>query len=334
MKNLVFGLLAFLYFSGCTSNSSSRKVGFLATSFEVERFRKEADYFKAQMKDYGYDVILEDCEENHAVQYERAKKMLENNLDILVVIPVNIYTAHNIVNLANSKGVPVVAYNRMIMNADIEMLIYSDNNFIGNSMASCLLDSVKTGKIALLAGDKMDPNAVEQKNAIDETIYKHKQNNDLEVVYDTYIEDWNADIAAFELQQVLQVYPLDGVIAGNDAMANAIIELIEKRNPDFKVFVVGQDGDKTALENIVKGNQVATVYHPYDKLAGAAAEVIRAFLEGGKIQKFINGNVFNGRKEVPVVRIKSEIITKENIQKYHHNSRHKYHFQESKKEGV
>lgn len=316
MKNFVFILFVSILIAGCTSNSSSRKVGFLATSFEVERFRKEADFFKAQMETYGYEVLLEDCEENHALQYERAREMLEKELDILVVIPVNINTAHNIVDLANSEGVPVVAYNRMIMNADIEMLIYSDNNFIGNSMASCLLDSVKTGKIALLAGDKMDPNAVEQKNAIDETIRKHQKNNELEIVYDTYIEDWNADIAAFELEQVLQVYPLDGVIAGNDAMANAIIELLTNRNPEFKVFVVGQDGDKTALENIAKGHQVATVYHPYDKLAGKAAEIVRDFLENKNTEEHISGKIFNGLKEVPVVRIRSEVITRENLEEY------------------
>lgn len=102
---------------------------------------------------------------------------------------------------------------------------------------------------------------MEQKNAIDEAIRKHKKNNELEIVYDTYIEDWNADNAAFELEQVLQVYPLDGVIAGNDAMANASIELITKRDPAFKVFVVGQDGDNIALENIANRQQVATVYH-------------------------------------------------------------------------
>ncbi|RCW32459.1 substrate-binding domain-containing protein [Marinilabilia salmonicolor] len=319
MKNLAFILLVFLSFSGCTSNSSPKKVGFLATSFEVERFRKEADFFKNQMERFGYEVILEDCEENHALQYERAREMLEKELDILVVIPVNINTAHNIVDLANSEGVPVVAYNRMIMNADIDMLIYSDNEFIGNSMASSLLDSVKTGKIAVLAGDKMDPNAVEQKQAMDKTINEYQQKYDIEVVYDTYIEKWNANIAAFELQQVLQVYNLNGVIAGNDAMANAIIDLIHKRKPDNKVFVVGQDGDQVALKNISKGSQVATVYHPYDKLAGNAAEVIRVMLEEKSIQNRIDGRVFNGLKDVPVVRIKSEVITRENVEKYRKN---------------
>ena len=319
MKNMVLILSVCILINGCKSSSSPKKVGFLATSFEVERFRKEADFFKAKMENFGYEVLLEDCEENHALQYERAREMLEKELDILVVIPVNINTAHNIVDLANSKGVPVVAYNRMIMNADIDMLIYSDNEFIGNSMASSLLDTVKTGKIAVLAGDKMDPNAVEQKNAIDETIRKHKKNNELEIVYDTYIEDWNADIAAFELQQVLQVFPLDGVIAGNDAMANAIIELVEKRNPDFKVFVVGQDGDNIALESIANGQQVATVYHPYDKLAGKTAEIVRDFLENKNTEEHIKGRIFNGLKEVPVVRIKSEVITRENVEKYKNN---------------
>lgn len=317
MKNLIFGLLVLIIISGCTSNPSPKKVGFLATSFEVERFRKEADYFKEQLQGNGYEIILEDCNENHALQYERAKEMLEKDLDILVVIPVNKNTAHNIVDLANRKGVPVVAYNRMIMNANIEMLIYSDNDFIGNSMASSLLDSVKTGKIAILAGDKMDPNAVEQKKAIDKTINKYKKNHDLEIVYDTYIEDWNADVAAFELQQVLQAYRrLDGVIAGNDAMANAIIELIKKNNANYKVFVVGQDGDKIALENIAKGHQVATVYHPYDKLAGKAAEIVMDILENKNTEKHISGKVFNGYKDVPVVRIKSELVTPENIDEY------------------
>jgi D-xylose transport system substrate-binding protein len=316
MKNLILLLTIILFIAGCTSNHSSGKVGFLATSFNVERFRKEADHFNKQLESFGYEVILEDCDENHALQYERARQMLEQDLELLVVIPVNINTAHNIVNLANNEGVPVVAYNRMIMNADIDMLIYSDNEFIGTSMASSLLDSVKTGKVAVLAGDKMDPNAVEQKQAIDKIIHEYQQTSDIEVVYDTHIEDLNADIAAYELQQILQVYNINGVIAGNDAMANAIIELINKRKPENKVFVVGQDGDQIALKNISKGFQVATVYHPYDKLAGTTAEIVRDLLEGNSIKNHLDGKVFNGLKDVPVVRIKSEIINWKNVEQY------------------
>jgi len=99
-------------------------------------------------------------------------------------------------------------------------------------------------------------------------------------------------------------------------MAKAIIELIDKRNPDFKVFVAGQDGDNIALENIANGQQVATVYHPYDKLAGKAAEILRDFLKNKNTEEHIGGKVFNGLKEVPAVRIRSEVINRENVEEY------------------
>lgn len=316
MKTTLLILFSLLVLSACNIDSDTKKVGFLATSFKVERFRKEADYFQTKMAEYGYEVILEDCNENHALQYERAKEMLEEGIDILIVIPVNIKTAHNIVDLAVNEDVPVVAYNRMIMNADIEMLIYSDNEFIGEAMTKSVLDKMDGGNLAVFAGDRMDPNGVEQKQAMDKMISHYKKAKDINVVYDTYVEDWNNEMAAIEFQQVAKVYELNGVIAGNDAMADAIIEIIQQRDPGYPVFIAGQDGDQTALENIANGLQVATVYHPYDKLAGKAAEIVRDILENKTTEEHISGKVFNGLKEVPVVRIRSEVITRENVGEY------------------
>ena len=319
MKTPFLAFILLLILSACTFDSGPKKAGFLATSFKVERFRKEADYFQAKMAEYGYDVILKDCDENHALQYERAKEMLAEGIDILIVIPVNIKTAHNIVDLAVNEDVPVIAYNRMIMDADIEMLIYSDNEFIGEAMTKSVLEKMDGGNLAVLAGDRMDPNAVEQKEAMDKMISQYQKTKNINVVYDTYVTDWNNDIAAIEFEEVAKVYNLDGVIAGNDAMANTIIDIIQKRNPDHPVYVAGQDGDQTALRNISKGFQVATVYHPYDKLAGEAAEIVRDLLENKSIGEHISGRVFNGLKEVPVVRIRSELITRDNVGEYRNN---------------
>ncbi|PWD99812.1 substrate-binding domain-containing protein [Marinilabilia rubra] len=316
MRTILLPFILLLVLSACNIDSGTKKVGFLVTSFEVERFRKEADYFKAKMAEYGYEVILKDCDENHALQYERAKEMLAEEIDILIVIPVNIKTAGNIVDLAVNQDVPVVAYNRMIMDADIEMLIYSDNEFIGEVMTRSVLNKMDGGNLAVLAGDRMDPNAVEQKEAMDKMISQHKKAKNINVVYDTYIEDWNNEIAAIEFQQIAKVYEVNGIIAGNDAMANAIIDIIQQRNPDYPVYVSGQDGDQIALENIANGFQVATVYHPYDKLAGKAAEIVRDILENKNTEEHISGKVFNGLKEVPVARIRSEVITRENVESY------------------
>ncbi|WP_025007116.1 hypothetical protein [Marinilabilia salmonicolor] len=57
----------------------------------------------------------------------------------------------------------------------------------------------------------------------------------------------------------------------------------------------------------------------YDKLAGKAAEIVRDLLENKTTEEHISGKVFNGLKDVPVVRIKSEVITRKNVEEYRNN---------------
>ena len=293
--------------------TAHKRVGFLITSLKIERFAKEAGYFKERLQTFGIDVTIKDADENEAIQMERAKELLDSDIDILVIIPVNRVVAAAIVRMADDKGIPVVAYNRLIMNCKPAILINSDNNFIGRSMAHCLLNELDGGEIAILAGDKRDVNAQEQKIAMDLEIAQTTTSKQYNVVYQSFIEDWDGEIAAFEFEQVLSAYPnLKGVIAGNDVMANAIIRSIEAHQLPTNIKVVGQDADQIALTNIKEGKQLCTICHPYKKIAGTAADVIRSLLTDGNASQFVNDSVFNGLINVPTVKIKSEIITKEN----------------------
>jgi D-xylose transport system substrate-binding protein len=301
---------------GCHSTEHKR-VGFLITSFKIERFAKEAAYFKEHLQTYNIDVIIADADENEALQTERAKELLDSGIDLLVLIPVNRVTAAATVRLANNAGVPVIAYNRLIMNCKPTILIHSDNDFIGRNMAHCLLNELDGGDIAILAGDKRDINAQEQKAAMDQEIAHLSANKSYSIIYQSFIENWSAENAAFEMEQILSACPhLAGVIAGNDVMADAVIRVIEKHHLQQKIKVTGQDADQVAITNIQAGKQLCTLNHPYQQLAGTAADVVRSMLTDGNVNRFVNDTVFNGFIDVPTVKIQSELITKENCNSY------------------
>ena len=64
----------------------------------------------------------------------------------LVVVPKNLKTAARIVRSAHEKGVPVLAYDRLILNCDLDMYVTFDNEQVGYLQARGVLASVPEGK--------------------------------------------------------------------------------------------------------------------------------------------------------------------------------------------
>jgi len=309
--------LSVLFISpGCT-NKKNLKIAFLYPSKTIERFRKESEFFKAYAEKQGIEVIIKDSEVDETLQKAQASEIIEQGVDAIVIIAVNVNTGAAIVREAKENDVKVLAYNRMITNSDVDFFVASSNDQIGKSMVDAVIKEKKGGNFVILGGDKFDKNGLDLQNAIKKHLKPYVDKGDVNIVYESFIEQWSDEIARFEMQKVISLYgtDIDAVISGFDGMSEAAIEVLEKYDLAGKVAVTGQDAELRGCRNIVKGYQTMTLYHPLKTIAESAAEIAIELAKGKNLKEFVNSTENNGYKDVPTHRVNSIIITKDNIDK-------------------
>src|SRR6266496_5023883 len=97
-------------------------------------------------------------------QRQQAQTALAQGAKVMILDPVNGATAGSIANLAKAKSVPVVSYDRLIQNADIDYYVSFDNEKVGQLQGTALVEKLKkdgktSGKIVMINGDTKDNNA-------------------------------------------------------------------------------------------------------------------------------------------------------------------------------
>jgi D-xylose transport system substrate-binding protein len=320
-KNLILGrvitkLIIYVLILGFTTSCSQKepKVGFLLPNLILKRFVKEKDLFSEKIKELGGSAIILSSENNDNLQIQQAKDLIDQGIDVLVVCAVNGSTAASIVRAAHTKGVPVIAYDRLIRNCDLDYFLTFDNEKVGELMAEYAIKIRPSGKYILLGGDRSDQNAKWVKNGQLKALASMMKAGKISIVYDTYIEDWSGENAKHEIRKYLDL-SLDKpevILSSNDGMATSVIELLTEYNLNKDILVTGQDADIEACRNIIKGNQVMTVYKSLKTLAYKAAELSMKIAKGEK-NSYVYVKTNNGQVDVTSLLLKPNVLDKGNI---------------------
>jgi D-xylose transport system substrate-binding protein len=101
-------------------------------------------------------------------------------------------------------------------------------------------------------------------------------------VADQSVPDWDNQQAGtiFEQMYTKQDGKIDGVLAANDGLGNAVIAILKKNNANGEVPVTGQDATVQGLQNILNGDQCMTVYKAVKQEADAAAKLAVGLAKG------------------------------------------------------
>lgn len=290
-------------------------IGFLYPSDLTVRFNKESAFFKDYCQKQGVEVIVKTASNDESLQIELANEMIEQEVDALVLIAANVNTAAVIVRNAHAEDIPVLAYNRMIKNSDVDFFVASNNDQIGKIMVDALLKEKPSGNFVILGGDKFDKNGEELQAAVKKYLKPKIDQKQVEIVYETFVEKWDASTAAFEMDKVISLYgsDIDAVIAGYDGMSASVIDVLRANGLLGKVAVTGQDAELAGCKNVIAGNQCVTVFHPLKTIAEKGAEIAIEMAQGKNLDRFVNSSDFNGLSEIPTHRVNSIAVTKDNI---------------------
>ncbi|PRZ00381.1 D-xylose transport system substrate-binding protein [Marinilabilia salmonicolor] len=310
-------LFAFsLIFLWSCSDTSDYTVGYLNPAQNRERFVKEGNFMAEKLREYGIETLIKHAEDNDITQLEQGYELLAEGVDLLVIAAVNGNTIAPLVRDARSQGVKVIAYNRLINNSDYDMFVTGDNEEIARIFCEGALKAVPSGNYVVFAGDRFDKNGFEVKEHIDTMLKPHVEAGEINVIYETYIEGWNRERAAFEFQEVLDSHGLvvDAVISCNDPMGLGTVDVLNQYGIAGNVFVTGQDAILEAVRSIEDGEMNLTVYHPHRELGYKTGDLIAKILrENEDPEELANAETFNGTESIPTFRVKSMGINRENL---------------------
>jgi D-xylose transport system substrate-binding protein len=287
---------------------SSFKIGVCMHETQ-HRWAKDLKYIKSQIKEKKARVIVTDAKNNYKTQFEQAKRLiLKDRVKVLIIVPENSEKARDIVNLAKQHNVKVIAYDRLILNCDLDLYIGNDVIGIGEEQARATLQNVPTGNYVLIGGGINDENSRLIRMGIENVLLENQKFGEIKIVYDNFTKNWERKEAKSIMETLIKSKKsIDAIIAANDNLALGAIDAMKefggsKYTPD-KIFIMGQDATVDACKSILKGELNMTVYKPAHIQAYTAANVAVKMVKNISIKHMIRGVTNNGKKLVPTITL-------------------------------
>jgi len=282
-------------------------------------------YFEARLRELCTDcqIIYSNANQDATQQLSQAEAALTNGAQVLVLDPVDSAAAATIADKAKAQGVPVIAYDRLILNSDgVNYYISFNNEEVGKLQAQSLVDdlnqmNMENPNIVMINGSPTDNNAGLFKQGAHSVFDPLVTDGKLTITKEYDTPDWSPDQAQNEMQQALTALSnnVDGVYAANDGTASGAIAAMKAAGIDPLPPVTGQDAELAGIQRILTGEQYMTVYKAIKPEAETAAELAYDLLTDANVPaSMTNGKtVNNGSIDVSSVLLTPIAVTKDNI---------------------
>ncbi|MGH7491506.1 MAG: sugar ABC transporter substrate-binding protein [bacterium] len=302
-----------------TDSSASQNellIGLSMDTLKEARWQMDRDLFVAAAEALGAKVLVQSANSDDTRQMQDVQALLSNNVDVLVIVPHNGQAMAKAVHLAHEAGIPVIAYDRLITDCDLDIYISFDNVRVGEKQGQYLVEHLPKGRkarIVRIYGAKTDHNASLFKQGQDNVLAPRIERGEIEVIHEDWAENWTPENAKKITNAAITRHGtnFDAILASNDGTAGGAIQALMEEGLSGKILVTGQDADLVACQRIAAGAQAMTIYKPVRHLAQSAARLAVHLAEGKPV--IAKDAIPNGRIEVPSVSLEVVTVTSENL---------------------
>ena len=307
--------LAALALAGCDRRPpGALRVGVSAPTQREERWVRDVRKLREEAALRGIDLKVQISDNDAARQLAQCENLLAQEVDVLVLAPHDAAAAGVIVDRARVQKVPVISYDRLVTNADVDLYVSFDNVKVGELQGAFLAERVPKGSYVVLSGAPTDNNAKLFKDGAMKALRPLVESGAVRFVMEQPVKDWQPAEAMKLMEDALTANGnrVDAVLAPNDGTAGGVIQALELQGLAGKVPVTGQDSELSAAKRVLAGTQSMTIFKDTRELAKAAIAAAEDFARGRRPP--INGAVPNGRVDVPAILLPSTVVTKENLE--------------------
>jgi D-xylose transport system substrate-binding protein len=217
-----------------------------------------------------------------------AQNMIGDGSKVLIIDSIDAASGAGVEEQADNAGVKVIDYDRPNLGGSAPYYVSFDNEEVGRLQAQTMVDcldaqGIKKPKIIMMnGGTDVDNNAVLFQKGAHSVLDPLKADGKLTIEQEATVKGWLVENAAPAFNQALTASngEVQGVLAANDDIANAVIGVLKNQGLDGHVVVTGQDAGVAGMQNIITGKQSMTVFKKVEFEANAAAQLAIALIAG------------------------------------------------------
>ena len=232
-------------------------------------------------------VDIQNAQGDKAKFQQIADGMIAGGVKVLITVNLDSGTGKAVLDKAKAAGVKTIDYDRLTLNGGANYYVSFDNVGVGKlqgeGLVRCLNQkNAKDPLVANLNGSPSDNNASLFAEGAETVLRPRYDDGTFLKGPDQSVADWNNKEAGVVFTEMWQQTDkkIGAVLAANDGLANAAIEVLKKDGRNGEVPVTGQDATVQGLQNILAGDQCMTVYKEIKKEADAAADLAIKLFKG------------------------------------------------------
>ena len=326
---LALGALAMLLTAGCGGKQSQNKSVAIAFANSSPSWQKNGQAIKDALEKEGFTVTVEYADTADQ-QVSQIEELIAGDPSCLVVGAVDGEKLSDVLAKAKEKKIPVIAYDRLVMNTDaVSYYAAYDNEAVGTGMGEYIVAKLglATGggpyTMEVFAGDAGDNNAhLFYKGAMD--VLKPYIDKGQIVVPSgetsfekVTMKDWKPENAEARMKTLLSGPDAgrapDIILAPNDGIAGGTRKALQAAGIQTMPLTTGQDAEDQALTAIQKGEQAMTTYKAPETLVAKVIRMIKAVVDGTEPEINDVTTYNNGVITVPSYLCTPLVIDKDNL---------------------
>lgn len=312
---LVVLLVAVMVFPSMAS--AAVRVGVAMPTQSLQRWNQDGSNMKAMLEEAGYVVDLQYANNDVALQVSQIENMILNGAEILVIASIDGASLGTVLAVAKDEGIPVIAYDRLIMETDaVSYYATFDNYMVGTIQGEYLVEKLELAtrkdpvNIEITGGSADDNNARYFYQGAYDAIAPYIESGIVKVPSGQIAFEsvatmaWSSERAQARMDNLIAANysdgtKLDAVLCSNDSTALGVTNSLV--NAGFEEFplITGQDCDIANMKNILAGRQSMSIFKDTRTLAANVVAMVQAIVNGEEPPINDTETYDNGVKVVP-----------------------------------
>ena len=332
MSALCAALVAVTCFAGV---AEAAKIGVSMPTQSLQRWNQDGSNMKAMLEQAGHTVDLQYAGDNDIpTQVNQIENMIAAGNEVIVIASIDGSALTEVLKGAKEKNIPVIAYDRLIMNSDaVSYYATFDNTKVGKIQGQYIADALDLENqkeplnIELFTGPTDDNNVNFFWGGAMSVLQPYIDSGKLVVKSGQTTKEqcatlnWNLEEAQKRMENLIasvgygpEDTPLAAVLTQNDALANGVTNALLATGYDQTNMpvITGQDCDKPAVKNIVRGYQSMSVFKDTRTLAEQVVKMVNAIVNGEKVEVNDTTTYDNGTGIIPSYLCEPVAATKDN----------------------
>ena len=299
------------------ASAASGTIGVAMPTKDLQRWNQDGSNMEAQLKQAGYDVDLQYASNDIQTQVSQIENMISNGCKLLVIASIDGDSLGTVLAQAKEANIPVIAYDRLIMNSDaVTYYATFDNYMVGTKQGEYIVDALDLENAAgpfnleIFTGDHGDNNAKFFYGGAMDVLQQYIDAGKL-VVKSGQVDfatvataNWDSANAQSRMENIISSYYADGtkldvVLCSNDSTAFGVENALEANYTGDWPVVTGQDCDIANVKNMIAGKQSMSIFKDTRTLATQVVSMVDAVMKGGEAPVNDTKSYDNGTGIIP-----------------------------------